>query len=124
MTSTVTLLPDEDSVESLRQWLNDETRLAGARVDPVGAPAAPDTMNWSPQAVQVIGDVGLLTAVATTVGAWLGTRARPTQIRVKTRDAEVEVEAGRFRDAAAITAKILAELGEQPPPGKATGANS
>lgn len=118
MQLTIDVPADEDANDSLRRWLGDEPLLTGFQVTPVdrgrpagdGPPAGRQPMSAVADALRLVGDADLLTAVATTVGVWLGTRVRRTRITIHRGPNRVEIDTNRFRDASAITEYILREL--------------
>ncbi|GAA2319945.1 hypothetical protein GCM10009853_092560 [Glycomyces scopariae] len=64
------------------------------------------------------GNPAVLTAATTTIGVWLGARIRPTRIRLKRGDTEVEVETLRAKRAEAYASELLAELSKDAEPGE------
>ncbi|RRR98390.1 effector-associated constant component EACC1 [Glycomyces terrestris] len=61
----------------------------------------------------VVANDALLTAATTTIGVWLGARIRPTRIRVRRGDVEVEVETVRAKRADAYARELLDALSDR-----------
>jgi hypothetical protein len=105
------LEPTEPEVlPELLDWLHREPELRGVAMVTVAGPASPTELGGS-AAIQFLHDnPELVTAVATTVGVWLGTRARRTRIKVSDGDRQVTIDTGRLKDPEAIAARIAREL--------------
>ncbi|GAA1693847.1 hypothetical protein GCM10009830_47070 [Glycomyces endophyticus] len=113
-------MPDADTLavsgepDEVRQLLallrrDPELRLAGLALEVpkqtgghLGAVA--DTV------VAILTDEAVLTAASTTVGIWLAARSRPTRIRARRGDVEVEVETVKGKRAAEYTKELLDKL--------------
>ncbi|AGZ40359.1 hypothetical protein AFR_10350 [Actinoplanes friuliensis DSM 7358] len=104
----VTLQVEEQSHQDLSDWLRKEPLLSSARFGTTGAPPRPGEMGWPADALQIVANADLLTAVATTLGVWLGTRVRRTKIKITHKGRTIEVESGK--NAEAITREILDRL--------------
>jgi len=115
MQLTVAIPDDAGAVRALSQWCRSDPELRGVRIVPLAAPVRPGEMGFAGDALAFVSDNdALLTAVATTIGTWLGTRAVRTRIRVKLGDKEVEIDSGNPKKAQEIVAAILAELDGDP----------
>jgi hypothetical protein len=62
--------------------------------------------------VAIVTNEAVLTAVATTVGVWLNARLRPTRIKVRKGDVEIEVVTAKAKRAEDYTREILDRLAE------------
>jgi hypothetical protein len=117
MQLTVAVPDDSEATLALSQWCRRDPELRGIRIAVLSPPARPGEMGLVGEALAFVSDNdALLTAVATTVGTWLGTRTVRTRIRVKLGDKEIEIESRSPGKAQEIAARIVAELDEAPPP--------
>ncbi|GAA1876521.1 effector-associated constant component EACC1 [Asanoa iriomotensis] len=102
---------DPDAFSPLYDWLLRDEMLRGTVVRPAPVSPADQEMGVVADTVEIVAAHGeLLTAVATTVGVWLGTRVRRTRIRIKEGDREVEIDTGTLKDPHEIALRILSHL--------------
>ncbi|ADD40078.1 effector-associated constant component EACC1 [Stackebrandtia nassauensis] len=117
MTTTLAIVTDDpEQARQLLAWLRRESELRGVtdlRLLPPRQTGghlgeATDTV------LAILSNPGAITAVATTIGVWLGQRVGRTRIRVKDGEREVEIETTSRRRAEEYTRTILAELNAGP----------
>ena len=109
----VTVSSDDqfEALGSLSEWLRRDPELRGTPIRVVRRPPQPGELGSVAEAVQIVTQNGAaVTAAAATLGAWLTARARATKIRVRDGDREVEIEAGRMKDARQVAGEILDRL--------------
>ncbi|WFE97526.1 hypothetical protein [Micromonospora sp. WMMD987] len=112
MPTTITIDSTEPEIFALADWCRRDDTLRTARIAPVSNRAAePGAMGLLSDSLQVVSDhEALLTAVATTVGVWLGTRHRRTRIRVRHGERSVEIDTGHLKDPEKIASFITRQL--------------
>jgi hypothetical protein len=112
MMLSVTSTGESEDLRSLEDWLRRDPDLRGTRITPVAPPVVPGQMGVLADTLQLVSDNGeLMTAVATTIGVWLGTRSRRTKIKVTDGERSVEIDAANLKDPEQVTRRILDELG-------------
>ncbi|MFC3742131.1 effector-associated constant component EACC1 [Paractinoplanes deccanensis] len=98
---------DHGAVLALQDWLRREQFPPGIVVHPCSEEPGPDDMGaWSDGLKIVFENPGLLTAVATAVGAWVGSRARVTRVKVRDGDREIEIDSRRIKDPEQVARRI------------------
>jgi hypothetical protein len=111
MKLSVTSAGESEDLRSLEDWLRRDPDLRGIRITPATPPPPPGQMGVLTDTLQLVSDNGeLMTAVATTIGVWLGTRSKRTRIKVTDGDRSVEIDAGKLEDPEQVTRRILDEL--------------
>lgn len=97
-------------ISSLENWLAEEPALRkAARFERIGG--TPEDMSVGGEVLRmVIEPGGLLTTLATVMGAWLASRSAGTRLRLRKGDVEVEVTARAGQDAEALATRLLKEL--------------
>lgn len=111
MTISITTLGDPDVLLALEDWLHREPRLRGIRIIRIEPVPEAGHMGILADTVELVDAAGpVLSAVAATVGVWLGTQVRRTRIRVKDGVREVEIDTGTLRDPDIIARTILQQL--------------
>ena len=111
MKLSVTSTGEAEDLRSLADWLRRDPDLRGTRITPVTPPPRPGHMGGPTDTLQLVADNGeLMTAVATTIGVWLGTRSRRTKIKVTDGERSVEIDAAKLSDPEQVTRRILDQL--------------
>jgi hypothetical protein len=111
MQVTLTVDDDAEVARSLVDWLRREPDLRGIGISQVALAPTTGKMGAGGAVVQIVSDNSeFLTAIATTVGVWLGSRIRRTQVRVRVGEREVEIESNRRDDPTKIAMAILKAL--------------
>jgi hypothetical protein len=108
---------DPSEVRELLAMLRRDPDLRQARLElEVPRPSAGHLGEIADTVTAIIPNDALLTAATTTIGVWLGARIRPTRIRLKRGETEVEVETIRGKRAEAYARELFDALHKPPKP--------
>lgn len=108
---------DPTEVRELLAMLRRDPDLRQARLElEVPRPSGGHLGELADTVTAIVTNDALLSAFTTTVGVWLGARIRPTRIRLRRGEIEVEVETVRGKRAEAYARELFDALNEPPKP--------
>jgi hypothetical protein len=104
---------EPDEVRQLLAMLRRDPDLRSAGLALAETEPAPGELGaLADTLIAIVTNEALLTAVASTVGVWLHARLRPTRIKVRKGDVEIEVVTGKAKRAEDYTREILDRFAE------------